>query len=238
MPSRIDMSTYKLSTNGDDLERHYWSLFIKDQFPSYERFWLNFVVPLTNRPDNIHFKTDIELAKIGKSKVHLCVAQLNYSVLMHLGRCFEVLRALKDNIGIEQADLLLEGITRLVGAQDNGFELLERLNRFGCYDPFVQGDSKLARERWQRDKKSPLQHLRNYRNTLVHGSQLPKVADGNRLCMPAVRKEAKYLDWRLITELSPDREEYKKDFISVLDILEGAWKETVGYLDNEWEKLS
>ncbi len=232
------MSTYRLAIDGDDLERHYWGLFVKDQFPSYERFWLKFVVLLTKRPDNIHFKTDEELAKMGKSRVDLCVAQLNYSVLMHLVRCFEVLKTLKDNTGIEQVDLLLEGITRLVGAQDNAFELLERLNRPSCYDPFVKRDSKVARERWQQDKKQPLQHIRDYRNTLVHGLQLPKIADGSRLCMPEIGKEDKYLDWRLITESSPDLEEYKREFISVLDILEGAWRETIDYLESNWKNLS
>lgn len=231
------MSTYRLAIDGDDFERYYWDLFIKDQFPSYEKFWLNFVVPLTNRPYNIDFKTDAGLAKINKSTLDLCIAQLNYSVLGHLARCFEVLKTLRDNTGIEQADLLLEGITRLVGAQDNAFELLERLNRPNCYDPFVKRDSKVARERWQQDKKQPLQNIRNYRNSLVHGLQLPKIADGSRLCIPEIGKEDKYLDWRLITELSPEREEYKKDFISVLDILESTWNETIAYLENNWKNL-
>lgn len=233
----LTIAQYRLAIDGDDFERHYWGQFIKNQFPSYEAFWMKFVVPLTNRPYDINFKTDAELKKINKTKADLCVAQLNYSVLTHLSRCFEVLRILRDSTGMEQADLLLEGMTRLVGAQDNAFELLERLNRSCCYDPFDKNSSKLARERWQQDKKHPLQDLRSYRNALVHGLLLPRIIDGSRLCMPGIGKENLYLDWRLITELSSELEEYKKDFISVLNILESAWNKTIMYLENNWKNL-
>lgn len=232
-----NFNSIRLSIDGDDLERRYWDLFIKDQFPSYESFWLKFVVPLTNRPDNINFKTDIELTKIGKSKLDLCIAQLNYSALLHLARCFEIIKTLEHNTGIEQSDLLVEGFTRLSGAQDNAFEMLERLNRPNCYEPFIKRKSELARKVWQQDKKQPLQHIRSYRNALVHGLKLPIIVDGNRLCMPDIGKEDKYLDWRLVTELTPEREEYKKDFISVLTILGNAWNQTIDYLENNWKSL-
>ena len=57
---------YNLENNGDLFEQAYWQFFIKDRFPNYEKFWLKYVVPLTNRPDNVHFKTDAELEKINK----------------------------------------------------------------------------------------------------------------------------------------------------------------------------
>ena len=104
--------TYRLAIDGDYLERHYWGLFIKDQFPSYEKFWLDFVVPLTNRPYNIDFKTDAELTKIGKSALDLCIAQLNYSILRHLIRCFDIRNTLKEpTVIMYQLDLLVEGMT-------------------------------------------------------------------------------------------------------------------------------
>lgn len=236
---------YRLAIDGDDFERYYWGLFIRDQFPSYEKFWLNFVVPLTNRPGNIHFKTDAELAEINKSTLDLCIAQLNYSIVRHLMRCFDVLSALQNSIVVvQQLDLLIEGMTRLVGAQDNASELLGRLKSHRMYESFPKDKgetARKARKAWQKDnnqnEKNPLQHIRDYRNSLVHGRLLPRVVDGKRLCMLDIGKEDKYLDWRFITELSSEREEYKKDFISVLNILESAWNETVMYLENHWKSL-
>lgn len=234
----MNTSTYRLAIDGDDFERLSWNLFIKDQFPSYEAFWLKFVVPLTNRPNNVHFKTNAELAAIGKSELDLCVAQLNYSILRHLMRCFETLKILETSSRIDQQlNLLQEGMARLVGAQDNAFELLERVKNPNDYKAFK--DSSKAREKWKEDNNDPLQHIRKYRNSLVHGRLLPGVMDGVRLCLPNIGKEGLYLDWRIITDLSNNsrREEAKKDFFSVLNILESAWNETVMYLENNWKSL-
>ena len=233
-----EANSYRLAIDGDDLERHYWGLFVKDQFPSYEMFWLKFVVPLTNRPGNINFKTDTGLAKINKSKLDISIAQLNYSIFRHLMRCFDISIALEKSTGVEQQlNFLQEGIIRLVGAQDNAFELLERINKPCCYDPFSEKDGEIARKTWQQNKKYPLRDIRNYRNNLIHGRLLPGIIDGSRLCLPKIGKESKYLDWRLVTELSNKREEYKKDFISVLNILKGVWNETVSYLESNWKDL-
>ncbi|HEY5587869.1 MAG TPA: hypothetical protein VIK86_02820 [Candidatus Paceibacterota bacterium] len=228
---------YKLSTDGDPFERNYWNLFIKDKFPSYEKFWLKFVVPLTNRPGNGDFKTDNELAKIHKSTSDICIAQLNYSILRHLAQCWHILRDLKDNTGLEQIDLLTEGFTRLVGAQDNAFEIMERLGNQLKYGPFLEKDGKIARDKYKKNNNYPLQHIRSYRNSLLHGRLLPGIIDGTRFCLPDIDKEALYLDWRLVTQLSPERENYKKDFISVLTILETAWQETTNYLEGKWGNL-
>lgn len=231
--------TYRLAIDGDDFERRCWNLFVKDQFPSYERFWLKSVVSLTNRPNNVHFKTDTELAAIGKSESDLCVAQLNYSILRHLMRCFETLKILETPSGVDQQlNLLQEGMARLVGAQDNAFELLERVTKNpSIYKAFQ--DSGKAREKWKEDNNSPLQHIRKYRNSLVHGRLLPGIMDEVRLCLPNIGKESLYLDWRIITDLSnnPRREKAKEDFFSVLDILERAWNETIIYLENNWKSL-
>lgn len=231
-------SIYRIAIDGDDSERHCWDLFIKDQFPSYERFWLKYVVTLTNRPDNIHFKKNAELTAIDKKEADLCIAQLNYSVLRHLMRCFEVLKILETPDGAnQQLNLLQEGMARLVGAQDNAFELLQRIKNPNGYKPFLEKDGKKSREAWQKSQNYPLQSLRDYRNSLMHGRILPGIMDGQRLCLPDIGKVELYLDWRLITELSSEREKYKKDFISVLNILECSWSKTVVYLETNWKNL-
>lgn len=232
--------TYRLAVDGDIFEQHCWNLFIKDQFPSYEKFWLRFIVSLTNRPKNIHFKTDEKLAEINKTTLDICIAQLNYSILRHLMRCFEILKILKTSAGADQQlNLLQEGMARLIGAQDNAFELLERFNNPKRYQPFEEKTGKKAREKMYDKKRKgyPLQHIRDYRNSLMHGRILPGIMNGQRLCLPNIKKVELYLDWRLITELSSEREKYKKDFISVLNILECAWKETIDYLENNWKNL-
>jgi len=49
---------YTIQKNGDSIERESWKLFAKTSFPSYEKFWQSFVVPLTQRP-RIRFKQPI-----------------------------------------------------------------------------------------------------------------------------------------------------------------------------------
>lgn len=228
---------YNLAQHGDIFERHYWPLFIKDQFPSYERFWQKFIVPITNRPNDLFFKTNIELSKINKSESDICIAQLNYSIIRHLMRCFDISILLRSSPVAEQLDLLIEGICRLVGAQDNGFELLERFKTPNKYLPFKEKDGKKAREKWQTDNKYPLQTIRDYRNNLSHGRSLPGIIDVNRLCLPGIGKVDSYLDWRIITDPSNASKLNKGDFISVLTILESAHKETIDYLETTWKTL-
>jgi hypothetical protein len=78
------MCTFTLIKDGDDLEKTCFPLFLRDEFPSYETFWQQKVVPLTNRPENIYFKSNQDLAAISKGQKDICIAQLNYSVLNHL----------------------------------------------------------------------------------------------------------------------------------------------------------
>jgi len=95
------MANFTLLTDGDFLEKKYWNLFIENEFSNYEKFWEKFIVSLTNRPSDIHFKTDDELKKTGKTEkeIHreICIAQLHYSVLRHLARVYELRERLNNN---------------------------------------------------------------------------------------------------------------------------------------------
>ena len=135
--------------------------------------------------------------------------------------------------------MLLEGIARLVGAQDNALELLERFKNPNDYKPFEEKEGKRARDKLYDKNKGgfPLQHIRDYRNNLLHGRMFPSIIDGTKLCLPEIGKEGLYLDWRLTTNSSLSREEHKKNFIPVLRILEKAWDETIDYLNNAWVNL-
>ena len=233
------MTTYRLAINGDDLERQYWYLFIKDHFPSYETFWLKFVVPLTNRPVNIHFKNNLELKRIGKSESDIRIAQLSYSIFRHLIRCFEIKKLIDNSDCVNQSDLILEGMTRLVGCYDISFELTDSLANPNEYKAFDIWSSRKAVKRRKKIKKDTfVESIRQYRNQLVHGRMLPGIPWEGKLCLPDIGKEPEYLDWRKITDLNdPKREKYKKDFPSISTIFNKAWQYTLNYLDNNWKNL-
>jgi len=234
--------SYKLSTDGDTIERYYWNLFIKDEFPSYEDFWLKFVVLLTNRPRDIYFKNDLDLSIMGKSILDLPIAQLGYSMIRNLGRCFDIIKILElgDSSEIlKQTNYFIEFFVRLVGAQDNTFELLERMNNFGKYTSFDKKSGEKARQNWRSNKNNPLQSIRSYRNSLVHGRLTFSITGEGKLYFPEIGTEDLYLDWRIITDHSNlERiEKAKLDFIPVLSITKFAWEETIKYLENNFKRI-
>jgi hypothetical protein len=55
------------------VELAYWSRFLRDEFPSYETVWAEYIVPITRRPDP-GFKSDKELAEIGLGPEDMCNA--------------------------------------------------------------------------------------------------------------------------------------------------------------------
>lgn len=228
------MNGITLQNNGDSIEIRYHSLFLANEFPSYERFWLHFVVPMTNRPENIHLKSDQELAAIGRGDHDLCVSQLHYSVVSHLARAFDIktLRPLNING-------LIEGMVRLVGAQDVAFELLGRYLNPGTYDPWLSAGkkgfkgSREARRFWQDKEKYPLQDIRNYRNHLVHGRIIPSII--NEDCyVPRIGVEDNYFDWRLITNNPNIGKLIGVDFFRSNEVLEDAWVQTINYIEMNW----
>ncbi|HUU20457.1 MAG TPA: hypothetical protein VMW72_25130 [Sedimentisphaerales bacterium] len=74
--------TYRLQTDGDALEQRVWDQFVKDYFPNYESFWINFVAPRTNRPVNIMAKDNIPFDERR-------IMMLQYTILNHLSFVFE-----------------------------------------------------------------------------------------------------------------------------------------------------
>ena len=135
---------YNLEDNGDRIEMLSWKKFLKNEFGSYEVFWQKYIIPLTNRPRNIHFKSNVELSEVGKTENDICIAQLHYSILRHLARCYEIKTSRLLNL-----DLLTEGIVRLVGCQDIAFELLERVRNPNKYSPWSEDEGRKARSAWQ-----------------------------------------------------------------------------------------
>jgi hypothetical protein len=50
-----DTSTHQIMQDGDFAEKLFWGKFLRDKFPSYEKYWQSKIVPLTNRSLNINF---------------------------------------------------------------------------------------------------------------------------------------------------------------------------------------
>ena len=227
------MNGITLQNDGDSFEKHYYDLFIAKEFPSYEQFWLKFVVPMTNRPKDIHLKSSRELSAIGRGDHDICISQLHYSILRHLARACEIRTIHPLNI-----NGLTEGMVRLAGAQDVAFELLERYLNPGNYDPWVSGGkkgSKQARKDWQNKENFPLQKFRDYRNNLVHGRVLPSII-GKDCYVPKIGLENRYFDWRLITDNPNIYQLIGVDFLTSNEVLEETWNETINYIETSWRK--
>lgn len=78
------MTEYTISAEGhnggDYWEKMFWP-FLKDQFPNYETFWQEFIIPLTNRPQNIQIRDDIHPLLEEMAMAH-------YSTFCHVGTTF------------------------------------------------------------------------------------------------------------------------------------------------------
>lgn len=235
------MADYRLETDGDGLEQKYWPLFIEKEFPSYEVFWQKFVVPITNRPKNIHTKPDHELEKIGKTPNDACIAQLHYTILRHLSRIYEILNIAEDSVGL---DNLIEAMARICGALDVAHELLERFGKPDEYEPWLETGKRKgpkggreARLKWREENSHQLEHISNYRNNLLHGRLKPSVQENGIDYFPKFGEENNYCDWRRITDPDTDDKPSKEDFTSAKDLIEDAWNETLTYLEYTWKDI-
>jgi hypothetical protein len=70
---------YALKNEGDYYEKRYWD-FLKNNFPNYEIFWRDFIVPLTNRSKGL----GVELQKETNSLLEN-IAMAHYTVFYHFG---------------------------------------------------------------------------------------------------------------------------------------------------------
>jgi hypothetical protein len=238
-----------LLADGDSFEKHYWTEFLSTEFPSYEKYWASQIVPMTNRPINIHFKKSEELTSQGYSSDDICKAQLHYTTFRHLARAFELRKLLAT---IEQTttdvNFVSEGLFHLTGAQDVAFEFLQRVKAPNHYDPWAptrkvslqnQPASKEAMEEWKRNNDYPLQEIRNYRNHLTHGRLCPSIQISPKILIPKIGFESQYLDWRFITDWDTSvATNAIADFDFLENILTDAWHKTINYLESEWQKIT
>jgi len=226
---------YRLATGGDDIEKACWSLFLQQDFPSYETVWQKRVVPVTTRPSGTWFKSNAELATIGLDEHDMCFIQLHYTVLVHLHVAYKC-----RTIHPLDAENFTHAIIRLSSATDVADEILGRLARPGSYDPWSEREGYRAREDWRGGHRQ-LQEIRNYRNRLVHGRMYMSLFDplsgkSGTTLFPKIGREQGYLDWRTVVH-HPSPKAVILDYATGHDILEEAWKRVVTYLETSWQMI-
>jgi len=240
--------TATLLKDGDDFEKHYCTQFLSTDFPSYESYWAKHIVPMTNRPTNIHFKDSSSLTSAGITADDICKAQLHYTTFRHLVRSFEIRNGLiaKTQTVID-TDILTEGLFHIAAAQDVAFEFLQRVAEPNQFDPWAPKKSasitsspasKEAQDKWKKNNGYPLQDIRDYRNHLTHGRMSPSIQSPPKVLLPKIGLENVYLDWRLVTDWNSSRAASALgDFDTIDNILTDAWKRTIKYLETEWKKI-
>ena len=65
---------------GDKIEKLGWPLFGRDKFSNYEAFWQNFVVPRTNRNQDIHFASDTAQKDREIASIHYAIFHSFYAI--------------------------------------------------------------------------------------------------------------------------------------------------------------
>lgn len=212
---------------GDKYEKLGWPIFGKAKFPNYETFWASFVVPLTNRPDNIHFKKSSDIKERELAGIH-------YSIYYYFYKIYE---ALKNEIDEDAFDLSL---IRLSNICDLTEEFLYKLFSYKeIFDSkFVNDMSRETRDQtgeldvyeklFERSSVSGVvinrldvlskkinldsyrkssEDIRRYRNIIAH-SWLSFQLNG---MVPKLENVKKYKDWLLITDIIKSDNEKKKE---------------------------
>jgi hypothetical protein len=233
---------FTIPANGDDNERRYWEAFAGEHFSSYEAFWATEVLPLTYRTServDFRLRPQDELTQIGRTSEDVTVAQLHYTLLLNLGRVFDLLQR-------EHFDRyeFVESFVWLTAASDVGDELLQRRKKPGEYEAWDEGAGARARRAWRKSEDDPLRDIRGYRNRLVHGRIVPELHVTERgfgreptttLCFPRIERVDDYLDWRLAQYLRP-APVVVNDFQSARSIVSKAWERVVSWAESSWRK--
>lgn len=232
------MSIYKLDaigTNGGDrYEREYYGKFIQKEFPNYEVFWEKSVVPLTNRPADISFKSRSQLSGISDVDVQLWNAQLHYTLLFHLCYVYDLkVAAMHKELDI---NALTDGIVRLASVTDLAFEMFGRKEEPKTYLPIDKASMcfEARKAGFNKHRTPSVEAIRKYRNFLVHSSLLTRSMDR----FPKIGSEETYLDWSSVMEPGSAKQvTMVKDFTFRHNILAMAWKDVLNFLNDKWNTI-
>lgn len=248
MPAIKQEQNFNLLENGDALERYAYPLFLRDSFPSYEKFWQLFIAPLTNRPENINTKSDEEIQKIFPNEtlevIHekVVILQLHYSVLSKLVNAYgNIIPAKKEMFAVESF------FSCIYSALDISAEMFGRFNNLknrkvnsDAFNPFLSVKiSRKIRKEWQEQHPytPKLKNARDYRDLILHGFVFASIAtpQAGFIALPKPDKIENYLDWRKVFNSKQSKEELI-NFLYTGDITNSLFEETINFLESEWQK--
>jgi len=217
------------------VEQRCWAAFLEREFPSYERFWLRFVVPVTTRDtdrQNPRLKTNAELKAMTPPRIFFDVylAELNYSVLWHLSSAYDMRH--RPGPPDTEFERFTYFIIRICSALDVADELLER-HQEGFTGSNPWGKAAERREVWRKaNPDAYLQHLQRYRNQLIHSGAVMSIRNSNATLVPRIGRHRDYRDWRSLHGVSAAVR--KRDFRPWERVADEAWLRTMRYLEQRW----
>jgi hypothetical protein len=223
---------YSLLEHGDRYERLWWPV-LKNDFPEYERFWINHVIPLTNRinpeipetdPRWIGFRDDPKISDDLEA-----MARAHYSAFYFLARA-SLLIGHEPHIYFEDAFALRAAAT-------------ENADRFvKVWRRGLTNDLKLSsRALWEIEVLSwpAVKGIQCYRNVLLHAPVLGRAHYLNAEFLPKKqflprdddaggRKSKTEGGWRALHKLQPT------DFIEGRELLKQLRVELIKGLRDAW----
>ena len=185
----------------------------------------------------------------------MAIAQLHYTLLLHVGRVWELLDQARAFTGGDAGwtaffdqNFFFESFTRLSGASDVADELLERRRTCGTgtYPAWDEDAGARARQAWRKREGDPLADIRAYRNRLVHGRVVPQwnvrvfevgtgAFRGERLMYPKLDRVEDHLDWRRAFDPA-NVDAVSVEFEDAVVIVRQAWGRVLDYAETSWRQ--
>ncbi len=218
-----NLKNFTLFSHGDRRERE-WCVLIAEDFPSYERFWQGYIVPLTNRIDPkfklgdplwIRFRASV------KDKTLEKLTMQHYSVFYHLARALLQIRSGK-------SEFPEDVFTPLDSCGDNALEFFESVRSVLCDLGYDAGF--LPRQKTNRG--TPFQEIEEYRDTLLHAPVLGRRADTGKEFLPRREHLNSLSDsWRFADSLA------SKEMVEAGQLFSRLQQEVTTYLEERWRQI-
>lgn len=253
----IISSTF-LSSDGDSSEQAYWQ-YVNEEFPNYEKFWQQFVVPLTKRielpksnPERIRIRLsineDLEDINMTHYSIFINIIQAHKRLDVRDFSSFEDFYVHLGSVCDLVEDFLLKMYFLISGCNNKQPKIIQQLSEdefLSLAKDYYKNNYPKAYQYYQRKGKMPIikipdipdilsqffkenntekaykdyrtfsQEIREYRNIIVHCSQIGSIilSDGTMM-VPQKNKIRNYDTWRKVFSGGANPKTLKKDFIN------------------------
>lgn len=238
MISRAEFEQFTVEADGDRHEQTFWKL-LQEDFPAYQVFWRQYIVPLTNRVDPSISREDNRWIRIrpSVSDEYLRMVMGHYSVFHFLGRATTRMQA-PENVEYAEDVLYL-----LDSAADNLAHFLKALIKIA-----KDADTQFAfrPDQFPKTLDPVFQEISTYRDTLLHNPVLGRRTDLSVEFLPRykVLQHVKVL-WRNAESLPDSDFVESKDLLTRLcaemkESLQKIWVDILKTLNESrvWEKMA